>query len=264
MTYSSNTISEFKQSVIDYQNDQMNCLQAFLLKVKDELSVSCSLPLQIPDKNLMSIIDRSKEWFYKHYEHSLEEGYLYVDQSLYESNQFKTDRSILLPLDIYSVYGVHKVNGGAWRTSLQDLGKYSNAYVSYGTESSFEDLMGYVAAEKYASLRNDILVNSSVSHSFNYLTHKFRISGQIPSCSIVLEVYKKIPDCALFSEEIFLRYVIAQSMKNLSRVLGMFTYNLPGNVTINYDTLSSLGSEELDKIETEIRESEPIDWFLMG
>lgn len=254
------TINEQNQETLKLLNEQKMCLESFLLKVKDELTVSCSIPVKIPDRNLLNIIERSKEWFYKHYEYSMEEGYLFIDRALYETEQFKKDKSILIPKDIYSIHGVHRVDYKYFDIG-KDFIRYSNTYVSYGIESTFEDLMGYVAAEKYNSLRSDILTKKWVAHSFNNLTHKFIMKGQVLDADLVLEVYRIIPDCELFSDELFFRYVVAKAQKNIALILGMFAYNLPGNITINYDLIQSMGTDELEKIETEIKEDESADWF---
>jgi len=220
-TYTSNEITEANKLKLSLINENKMCFEAFILRIKDEISISCSMPIKLPTKNLLSIIDRSKEWFYKNYEYSVEEGYLYIDKALFETDQFLTDRS-------------------------------------------FEDLMSYVAAEKYSSMRQQVLSKKYTGFSFNNLSHKFRIAGETPDTGIVLEVYKVIPDCNLFQDEVFFRYVVAQAQKNIALVLGIFAYNLPGNITINYDLISSMGTEAIDKIETEIKEQEGTDYFFMA
>jgi hypothetical protein len=47
----------------------------------------------------------------------------------------------------------------------------------------------------------------------------------------------------------------------LSRILGTFNFNLPGNIQINYDLIRSEGQEELTKIEEEIKADEGMDFF---
>lgn len=262
-TYTSNEITEANKLKLSLINENKMCFEAFILRIKDEISISCSMPIKLPTKNLLSIIDRSKEWFYKNYEYSVEEGYLYIDKALFETDQFLTDRSIVLPKDIYSVYGLHKVNYQNFDMG-KDFVRYSNTYVNYGVEHSFEDLMSYVAAEKYSSMRQQVLSKKYTGFSFNNLSHKFRIAGETPDTGIVLEVYKVIPDCNLFQDEVFFRYVVAQAQKNIALVLGIFAYNLPGNITINYDLISSMGTEAIDKIETEIKEQEGTDYFFMA
>jgi hypothetical protein len=50
----------------------------------------------------------------------------------------------------------------------------------------------------------------------------------------------------------------------LSRILGTFSFNLPGNITINYDMISSEGREEVDRVVEEIKGDEGVDYFFTG
>ena len=50
----------------------------------------------------------------------------------------------------------------------------------------------------------------------------------------------------------------------LARILGTFQFNLPGNITINYDMLASEGKEEHDAIIEEIKGDEGVDYFYTG
>jgi len=245
---------------LELMNEQKMCFENFLLKLKSHISSYCQIPVSLPSKQLIDIINRAKKWFYKHYEYSVEEGYLYLNSALYETDLFKRSRSVLLPDEIYSVYGVHKL-GNSQRVLGHDSQTYSNSYFSFGNESTFEDLMSYVVGEKYSSLRQDILSHKYTAFSFNNLTHRIRFAGEKPKSDIVLEVYKTINDCELFNDEIFFRYVSATAFKDIGRILSTFEYQLPGNITLNHDSISSYGIDELEKIETEIREDESSDWF---
>ena len=46
--------------------------------------------------------------------------------------------------------------------------------------------------------------------------------------------------------------------------MGTFNYNLPGNITINYDLINSEGQDELSSIVEEIKGDEGVDYFFTG
>lgn len=249
------------QEYRDAENEKKICLESFILRVKDEVSVSCSLPVKIPDKNLLNIIEQCKRWFYEHYEYSVEEAYLYVKNAAFTSAVFKSTNGIVLPNEVFSVYGVHKVGGDI--ASMWDYIKLGSTYPINTTKDFAEDLMGFVITEGYLSLRNKMLANKYVRWSYNELTHNFKIHGEIPREDIVLEVYKIIPDCALFQNGKFFDYVVAKTHKNIAKVLGLFTYNLPGGVSINFDLIQSMGQETIDRLEEEIKSAEGTNWFFV-
>lgn len=79
---------------------------------------------------------------------------------------------------------------------------------------------------------------------------------------VICEIYETIPDCALFNDEIFFRYVAAKVKVSLGQKLQIFSFNLPGNIQVNPDAIQSLGQEELDRVIEEIKEDEGTDWMM--
>ena len=50
----------------------------------------------------------------------------------------------------------------------------------------------------------------------------------------------------------------------LARIVGTFQFNLPGNITINYDLISSEGKDEVAAVVEEIKGDEGVDYFFTG
>lgn len=256
--YTDNIQQQSIQEIRNDINDEKIYLENFVLSVQDEISSSCNIPIKIPDKNLLNIIDKCKKWFYEHYEESVESAYLYISNKIFESNNYLIDKTILLPKDVFSVYGIHKPNSSFPLQYIEFI-ENSNFYNIYNNVDN--DLIGYVANSYYNTMRNATLLNLSMKYSYNRLTNKLKIMGETPFNGLVLEVYRTIPDKNLFDNELFFRYVVAKARKNIAMILGVFTYNLPGNIQINFDLIQSMGQEEIDKIEEEIKTDEGVDYF---
>lgn len=248
-------------------NEQLVCLDKFLKEIKEELSVACQIPLNIPNKRIISIIERSKDWFYKSYEYSVEQKYYMILKDTFESATFNASRAVTLPATVVSVFGVREIGKGH-NGPLSFVGKdpdfsidkfvYSNMYKP-AIQSDY--MMYYVINEKMWDMARAIFQHP-ISYNYSRLTHKLRFDGETPQDHVVLTIYEAIDDCSLFSDEIFFRWVVANCKVQLGRVLGTFTYNLPGNVSINADMIMSEGKEEIESIKTEIKEDEGTDWFL--
>jgi hypothetical protein len=71
-----------------------------------------------------------------------------------------------------------------------------------------------------------------------------------------------IPDEYLFDDELFVRYCIAKSKIALSQMLSVFTYNLPGGVTINASEIGSQGNTELQEVMDMINGENTPSYFL--
>ena len=179
-----------------------------------------------------------------------------------------------MPSTVYSVNNVFELNGfagedGGFGTTSFSAGDsdfsidkfiYSDAY---GAGIGSENLMYYVINSSFIDTARQILL-PQISYSYNRLTKKFRFQGKLPKHTCVFQVYSTIPDCNLFQDEIFIRYCIGKAKMQLARILGTFSFNLPGNITINYDMIASEGKEEIDSIIEEIKGDEGVDYFYTG
>ena len=256
------------------------CLNEFVTEIADEVTGSCMIPMNLPKKEVLNIIKRAKKWFYKNYEYSMKESFVVLPKALFETEYFKQNRSFILPkgsdvlgeggFEVFSVYGVFET-GSRWGGS-QDInftqGDFSyermlmgSMYGGAHTAAAAENLQYYVVQEKFYDLARQIIQNP-ISFHYNQLTHQLKFTGETPKKDIILEVYETIPDCALFNDEIFFRYVAAKVKVSLGQKLQIFSFNLPGNIQVNADAIQGLGQEELDKVIEEIKEDEGTDWMM--
>lgn len=264
------------------------CLDALVKEINDELTIACQIPFTVPKKALARMIGRAKDYFYKIYEDSVEEMYIALPGGTFAKNSFRkgidnsneelsntnieSSRGIVtMPERVLSVNNVFEIGGfqgedGGFGSRSFSAGDpdfaidkfvYSN---TFGAGIGSENLMYYVINEMFIDNARQIL-QQQISYSYNRLTKKFRFQGELPKRAVVFQIYATIPDCALYSDEAFIRYCIAQAKVQLGRIMGTFNYNLPGNITINYDMIMSEGKEELEAIVTEIKEDEGTDFF---
>lgn len=237
----------------------------FIQEVRDELTVSCSLPFSPPVKDIVRIIKYAEKWFHKKYEDSVEERYYRIPESSFGDANFKQSRTVIMPSNIYSIIGVAKANEGfGTYEPFRNMADFSLEKALFKNindiSQSSEALMMYVAYESFIDL-NRHLLNHPVSWKFNRNTRELFIAGEIPTSDLILTTLNVIPLESLMCDEIFFRYVVAKAKTQLGRILGTFEFQYAGGVTINTDVYASEGKEELDKIEEELKGDEGADWF---
>lgn len=255
------------------------CLDQLISNVNSELTSACMIPITIPKKEVVRIITEAKKWFYKNYEDSVQEGYYVIPRSTFTTDLFKAKREIPLPparpdgagyivgVNELTQAGEFLIGSGNNGFSLDadftlDKFIFANAYaLGGGTTVLGENLMYYVANENLFDMARQVL-NSKVSYNYNRLNRILKIQGETPKHNCVLSVYESITDCALYSDEIFHRYVVAKCKTQLGTMLMTFSYQMPGNVTLNADMIRDAGQEELDGIKEEIKGDEGVDYFL--
>lgn len=237
----------------------------FIALVQQEISVACALPFTVPVKEIERIIRLSADWFYKKYEDSVEERYVVVSKKNFESEEFRKSRTVTLPDCVFSVFSFKKLKEDFGRTfSFDGTGDFGverlflsdSVSIGQGTEN----MMYYVLNLSWLDLSSHI-INHTISYNYNRSSHKLFVGGQTPDRDCVVHCYVKLPFEYLMKDEIYYRYVVAKCKIQLSRILGTFNFNLPGNIQINYDLIRSEGQEELTKIEEEIKGDEGMDFF---
>ena len=281
-----------------YCNDPEDaaCLDELIKLINDDLTIACQIPFTVPKKELNNIIQRAKKYFYKIYEDSVEQMYIALPAGALQVPAFKQgvpygtgqDKQVItnkanidnprgivkMPSRVYSVNDVFEIGGfsgedggfGSMSFNADDVDFSIDKFIYddvYGAGIGSENLMYYVVNSLFMDNARQVLL-PQISYTFNRLTKKFRFQGELPKGAVIFEIFSTISDCALFEDEAFQRYVIGQAKIQLSRILGTFSFNLPGNITINYDMISSEGRAEVDRVVEEIKGDEGVDYFFTG
>jgi hypothetical protein len=258
-----------------------NCLNAFLEEIGDDITGACMIPIQLPQKEIINIIKRAKKWFYKKYEYAVKENYYHVPNTVFQTEYFKTTRTLTMPGpdpvngggEVYSVYGVYDLASG-----FNGIGSGLDVRFQSGSDFAIEKMlfrrmyngagpaeaaeeMQYYVLNAFMADNARMILENPVSFNYSQLTGDLKIMGDTPKGDVILEVYETIPDCALYNDEIFFRYVSAKIKQSLGAKLGIFKFALPGNVEFDYDAIKSMGDDELAAIEEEIKGDEGVDWM---
>jgi len=238
----------------------------FIANIQQELSVACALPFTVPVPEIERIIKYSAEWFYKKYEDSVEERYYIIPTTLFQTDQYKRDRTVTMPDCVFSIFQLKKLKEDFARSmsfdGTADFGierLFLSDSVSLGQGT--ENLMYYTLNMYWLDVASHI-INHTISFNYNRNSNRLFFGGETPNRDCVALCYVKLPIEHLMADEIFYRYVVAKCKVQLSRILGTFNFNLPGNIQINYDLIRSEGTEEIANIIEEIKSEEGMDFFL--
>ena len=269
------------QDLTSGRNFDPNCLNTFLEEIGDDITGACMVPINLPQKEIVNIIKRAKKWFYKKYEYSVKENLYHIPNSVFSTSHFKSHRALTLPGPsadggggVYSVYGLYDLasgwNGGGGGMDVRFQGGsdfsmermlFRGMYEGSGMAEAAEELQYYVLNASMADLSRQILENP-ISFHYSSLTGELKFMGDTPKGDVILEIYETIPDCALYSDEIFFRYVSAKIKQSIGSKLAIFKFALPGNVDFDYDAIKSIGDDELSEINEEIQGDEGVYWMM--
>jgi hypothetical protein len=230
--------------------------------VNDEITGSCSLPYSVPEREMERIINQALNWFYVNYGPAVETQYYVITKDWFQTKEFKATRTLLLPDCVISVFEIREINGGG-RLGTIDADFYDNRLLAaelFLSPFASDDLVLRTAQYSYWDLTQAFILER-VSYDFNRNTKRLKILGRNPKRNCFVQTYAKIEENRLYDDWFFQRWVTSQAKMSLGRILGFFTFNLPGGVQVNADTLKEEGKEELAEIKQRIDDENSPDWF---
>jgi len=273
--------------------DEVECLNDFVESIQNEMSVNGAIPFTIPAESIAQLVKNAKTMFYKMYEDASEEMFIAIPESEIRKRSFQrgihsmegpgdnkvtsnkehTRGTYLLPEGVVSVVGVYSLGGwsgeAGWNTGL--LGKNSGdvslhrmVYQSVYDRTmavSADNTMYYICTEAFLDMSRQIFQNM-ISFKYNRLTNNLRFLGELPKSDVILDVLVRVPDCDLYNDDLFRRYVIADCKVQLSRILGAFSYQMPGNISINVEAIANEGATEKEQILQELKDMSGA-WYIL-
>ena len=272
--------------------EAVECLNDFVESIQLEMSVGGMIPFTIPAEVIAQLVKNAKTMFQKSYEDFTEEMFLVLPESEIQKKKFNkgiaklkddgskdknaikdTRGAFMLPEKVVSVVGVYEIGGfegeAGWGgmllgkhtgdISLQNL-LYQNAY-DRSLAVAADTTSYYIATESFLDISRQIFQHP-ITFRYNRLTNNLRILGELPRKDVIVDVLVAIPDCDMYNDDLFRRYVMADCKANLGRVLGTFNYQLPGNISINVEQIANEGNAEKDAILQEIKDMSG-SWYIM-
>lgn len=260
-----NTLDIQIQDEIDYQ---------FITRVQQEVTQSCALPFALPAERIPEYILQAAQYFWQNCDFSVEERHYYIKNSdICKCNTL--NKIVQLPPQILGVHGVYKVNSGLKYGAMGDFSIERMMLSSYsmfggaGTVGSGMSMQGtgYNLSDVIVSMYEVDTFNQAfqapLTYNYNQFSNKLVLLGDLGYSDLLLATMQRCRIQDLYNNYYFFRYVVCLCKRALSTIYGMFEFNLPGGISINYSTLSDQADNEIDKIDEWIQNNRACDYFFM-
>ena len=236
-------------------------IEELIDNTQQELTVGCRLPRILDPIEIRRIIEKKAEpYFYKNYIYSVQKAYYYLHKNVFTIDEFTQYRYLTLPCEIQNVTWIFPTDD----KSLYELGiNAPNLSINFGVTnqpyvSSYLTTIGELGTYKtimdgFSDMLNQ-LTKTTFKYDYNENNHRLNfLTGFDKVQSVILEAYVRIEKECLYDDELFQRYVIALSKIQMSNLMGMFNFNLPGGIQFQSDKFESQANQEMEKIVEEIK-----------
>lgn len=253
------------QDEIDYQ---------FITRVQNEVTQSCALPFALPAERIPEYILQAAQYFWQNCDFSVEErNYFIKNSDICKTN--KLNKIVQLPQQIMGVHGVYKCQSQLKYGAMGDFSIERMMMSSYsmfggvGTVGSGMSMggTGYNLSDVIVSMYEvdtfNQNLNAPLTYNFNAFSGKLVLLGDLGYSDLLICTMQRCKIQDLYNNYYFFRYVVCLCKRALSTIYGMFEFNLPGGISINYSNLSDQADNEIDKIDEWIQNNRACDYFFM-
>jgi len=228
---------------------------------QQELTVGCRLPRILDALEIRRIVEkRAEPYFYKNYQYAVQKAYYYLHKEVFNIDEYTKYRYLTLPCEIQNVTWIFPTSD----KSLYQLGVNApNLSVNFGVTnqpyvSSYLSTIGELGTYKtimdgFSDMLNQL---TKTTYKFDFNENNSRLNfltSMDKMCSFIIEAYARIEAHCLYDDELFQRYVTALCKIQISNLIGMFNFNLPGGVQYNADKFESQADKEMEKVEEELK-----------
>ena len=238
--------------------------RAFIDAVNAELNDETAIAFELPDNAISRVIDRVAKWSWEWIDIATQQVWLGIHAAdVVASRSDCLNARLKLPDYVESIADF-RTAAATFGTSVTDFIRNSaiRTYsMSYGTSQR----AGVTGTTEYAGRLADTMVQlyavaaahnqfeRSVSHNFNKASGVLNIIGACDK-DVLLLIEQRLPYEQLYNIYEFKELVVAECMAKLGRIIGTFNFELPGNVSINFDMIQSEGKERAEQIRSDIKE----------
>jgi len=232
--------------------------------IQDEITFSGMLPYSLPEKEIKRIINIDALYFYDNWRYAIESKYLLLPKELFKSDGFKNGRQILMPDCVQFMVELKEAKGGSIFASIDrdfSEGKFMGSEI-FLTPFMGESIMYRTIMFSFLDLTKGMILDT-IAYDYNKNTKLLGVVGRTPKVDAVAKVFKKIAIDKLYDDELYQRHVRAHAKVRLSHMLQTFNYQLPGDVTINYQNMVATAEKEMEEVKTMIKGENTTDWMFL-
>jgi hypothetical protein len=237
----------------------------FIKFISDDLTASGSIPVSLNDNEIERIIDKELAWLYQEWNQAFMETWCIMDPSAFNTIEFKNSRIVQLPKCVLGIKEFREINDGGRLFGLADpllsIDRVAAADFYLSPWSASDTLVHRSIQYSYWDLLRSYTL-THVSYTFNPNTHQLVVTGRTPKRPVIIRAFTKIPEENMYEDALVQRWIIAKCKVSMASILGTFTVNLIGGISINADMWRSEGTEELSELKEKIKGDNACNWFM--
>ena len=221
----------------------------FIEWLKDEVTLSGALSINLPDKEYNRIIDRELKTIYELSPEAIKESYTIIPVQYFYTPEFRRNRTIQFPKCVQSICRFVEMKRRNVMFGINDPDfSFNRAFMAdmwLGSQMNMDSVMfRTVQWSLWDQLKNFTLID--IKHRWNWNDHTLLVLGHDPQVNVFVGLHVKVDEQDIFEDIWAQKWIACHCKKAAQRLLGLYQSNLLGGVTVNTGVLDC--DTELDEI----------------
>lgn len=229
----------------------------FIKWLKDEVTLSGSLNVNIKDEEIDRIINRELRYIYDQNPEAVEQGWLVIPREYFYQPEFRNTRQIQFPECVISVSKFVEMKRRNQMFGIADpdftFNKAFRADMWFG-QSSLMDAISYRLQtwSAWDQLKQFTLID--IHHTWNQVEHRLTVMGHDPQTHVYCELFVKTSESALFDNIWVQKWIAAHCKLQVNKLLTLFQTTLIGGVTINLSSYVDEANKDIEECKLKWKE----------
>jgi len=232
--------------------------------INDDITVGGKVPINVPEREIIRIIEQSERKAYKTWRDACEVQYAIMNPSAFNTEEFKNSRCIQFPDCVWGINEFREIKDGARFFGINDMDMTMDKV--FGSDLFLSPFSSDIITTRTITWSwFDLAKTFTLTHisfKFNNNSHRLTVTGRNPYHPVVIQAYIGIPKEDLYDDYYFQRLCVAVTKQQLHRMIHTVEGKLIGD-TQYINSLAEDGKAEETSIQEEKLKQDPADWFLM-
>lgn len=238
----------------------------FIKWLKDEVTMSGSLNITLTDAEYERICEKEINMLYQLYPVTVKHQYCIIPRQQFYTREFRNNRTIQFPSCVLSVGRFEEMKRKNSIFGINDpdfsFNKTFQADMWLGSQMNMDSTMfRTIQWSLWDQMKVFTLVD--IKRSWNEADKTLLVLGHDPTTNVFCEVYTKCSPVDLYGDPWVRQWCAAKCKLNVAKLLGTFTTNLIGGVSINTNMYSDEANKELEECKEYFKTLREADHFFL-
>ena len=232
--------------------------------VRNEITFSGALKINMPDAEIERIIDNETEAVYDLDRESVEMKYTIIPKGIFTTRNFRQTRTIQFPDCVRFITRLEEIKGRSsmWGINDPDISftRLMNSDLFLSPLGSDTVALRTIQWSAWDQMKNYTLVD--LNHSWNPKTHRLLITGHDPMYNVYAELSEKIDPTILWDDRWVRQWICAKAKKQGAKLFGIIPMTLLGGATLNASIIDQDADNDITACKEYWDKNNNPDWFL--